>query len=164
MLYPQYYYDSILDIPYEKLFSKGIRGIVFDVDNTMACHDELRPSLEIVLLVNRLLEMGFKVALLSNGSATRVNTFNQSMNLPAVSRAAKPFTSSLSQLIKEMQLDASFSTVIIGDQIFADVLCGNLIGITTILVKPVSEKEVFVVRIKRGLERWILRRYSRGQL
>ena len=32
--YPDDYVDSAYEIPYEELYKKGYRGIVFDVDNT----------------------------------------------------------------------------------------------------------------------------------
>ena len=34
--YPDDYVDSAYEIPYEELYKKGYRGIVFDVDNTLA--------------------------------------------------------------------------------------------------------------------------------
>ena len=36
--YPDDYVDSAYEIPYEELYKKGYRGIVFDVDNTLVEH------------------------------------------------------------------------------------------------------------------------------
>ena len=42
---------------------------------------------------------------------------------------------------------------IIGDQLMTDVKVGNTVGITTILVNPISEKDFFLTRFNRFLER-----------
>ena len=34
-LYPYEYVDSVFDIDYQKLYEKGYRGIIFDIDNTL---------------------------------------------------------------------------------------------------------------------------------
>ena len=49
------------------------------------------------------------------------------------------------------------NTAIIGDQLFTDMLCGSLAGITTILVTPMHEETGRLFKIKRGLERKILK-------
>ena len=47
----------------------------------------------------------------------------------------------------------------IGDQIFTDVRGGNKLGMFTVLVKPIDEKEQFFVRLKRMPEKFILSKY-----
>jgi HAD superfamily phosphatase (TIGR01668 family) len=108
--------------------------------------------------VNDVQIAGFQVGLLSNNNAKRLDLFNESMKLPAAARAVKPFTSVLKRLMEEMGLGPD-ETAIIGDQLFADVWCGKRAGLTTVLVKPITKKEVISVRMKRGLERRMLKRY-----
>lgn len=43
-------------------------------------------------------------------------------------------------------------TALIGDQLFTDILCGNLCGCVTILVEPYAEEGYGLYRIKRPLE------------
>ena len=158
MLCPDYYFDSVFSIPYERLYERGIRALVYDIDNTLATHADKYPPEPVVALVNKLRSMGFQVALLSNNTPQRMNVFNMSMKLPAASWAAKPFTPGLRRVIKEMGVDPE-ETIIIGDQLFADVWCGKKAGIGTILVKPIADKEWWTVRLKRGLERRMLKRF-----
>ncbi|MFN3283017.1 MAG: HAD hydrolase-like protein, partial [Pseudothermotoga sp.] len=47
--------------------------------------------------------------------------------------------------------------VMIGDQIFTDVLAGNWLGVYTIKVKPLSNKEFIGTKILRVFERVILK-------
>src|SRR2546428_8648636 len=46
-------------------------------------------------------------------------------------------------------------TALIGDQVFTDILGGNLLGVRTILVEPLSEQEFPTTRLVRRLERLI---------
>ena len=52
-------------------------------------------------------------------------------------------------------------TALIGDQLFTDILCGNLCGCMTVLVEPYAEEDYGLYRIKRPLEKPLLARYSR---
>ena len=53
------------------------------------------------------------------------------------------------------------NTLVIGDQIFTDVWGGNRLGIKTILVVPVSDRDEWITWIKRGIERLVIRLYQR---
>ena len=52
--------------------------------------------------------------------------------------------------------------VIVGDQIFTDVYGGNLVGIQTILVQPVSDRDEWKTKIKRGIEKRVIRSYEKS--
>jgi predicted HAD superfamily phosphohydrolase YqeG len=50
--------------------------------------------------------------------------------------------------------------VVVGDQIFADILAGNLASVFTILVTPIKpEQEHWFTRIKRPWEKIVLRSF-----
>lgn len=49
----------------------------------------------------------------------------------------------------------------VGDQLFTDVLGGNLVGMYTVLVPPLAQQELGYTRLVRRLERWILRNANR---
>ena len=52
--YPDHYVASIYDIPYEELWRKGVRGLFFDIDNTMAPYDLPRPDASAIRLFQEL--------------------------------------------------------------------------------------------------------------
>ena len=60
--------------------------------------------------------------------------------------------------------DYNESEVIIGDQILTDVLGGNLVGITTILVNPISQKDFFLTNFTRIIERKIIKKLRNYEL
>ena len=38
MLYPDAWVSSTYKIPFEKLYKRGYRGVIFDIDNTLVPH------------------------------------------------------------------------------------------------------------------------------
>ena len=50
LFYPHEYVESVFSIDYEKLYQKGYRGIVFDIDNTLVPHGaDSTPEVDRVL-------------------------------------------------------------------------------------------------------------------
>ena len=54
--------------------------------------------------------------------------------------------------IRELGVDFK-RVVVIGDQLFTDVLFGNLIGAYTVKVEPISKEEAFVTKMNRFFEK-----------
>ena len=156
-LAPDYYFDSVLDIPYENLWKQKIRGLIYDLDNTLAHFDKPQTPAKIAAMLTRLQRMGFRICLLTNNTRARLRQFDH-LGLDGIANAVKPFTRGVRAAMEKMGTKPAH-TAIIGDQLFSDVWAGKNARITTVLVKPLTEKDFFFVRIKRVLERWYLRRY-----
>lgn len=158
MFAPDYYYESVFQIPYDELWKNNIRGIIFDIDNTLTRFDEKQPSAKIVALLNKLERMGFRICLCTNNTNRRLGAFSENLTYPGIANAIKPLTRGIRYSMKTMGTKPAH-TVIIGDQLLSDVWAGKNARITTILVKPISEKDFILVRMKRVIERFILRKY-----
>ncbi|MCD8237915.1 MAG: HAD hydrolase-like protein [Clostridiales bacterium] len=63
-------------------------------------------------------------------------------------------------LLKKTGLKPS-QCAIVGDQIFTDVLLGNLNGVYSILVKQADKKDELITAVKRPLEKIVLFFYRR---
>ncbi|TCT16905.1 hypothetical protein EDC18_101201 [Natranaerovirga pectinivora] len=159
-LFPDTYVDSIHDIDYKKLYEEGKRGLIFDIDNTLVPYDVAHPDDKIITLFEELKALGFKICLASNNNKDRVIKFNERLKLIAIHKALKPFRRNLRKAMYLMKTKKE-ETVIIGDQIFTDVLGGNRLGIKTILVVPIQDKEEWITKIKRNTERKILDIYQK---
>lgn len=159
--YPAILLDSIYSIDYAALKNDfKIKGLIFDIDNTIAPYDISEPDEQIINFFLKLSEVGFKVCLLSNNNEKRVVLFNKKLNLHAVHRAAKPRLSGINKALALLGTGVS-ETALIGDQVFTDIWCGNRKGLYTILVKPISIRDEFTVRLKRGFEKIIINSYVR---
>ena len=87
--YPDEWLDSAYDIPYEQFYQKGMRGIIFDIDNTLVPHGA--PADErAVQLFERLRAIGFHTCLLSNNKEARVAPFAGQVDSDYIYKGRKP--------------------------------------------------------------------------
>ena len=75
LFYPCEYVESVFTIDYEKLYNKGYRGLIFDIDNTLVPHgnDSKKESRRTVFL--GCIIWDFQTLLLSNNDEERVKRF-----------------------------------------------------------------------------------------
>lgn len=159
--YPDEYFDSTYDIDFGKLYDEGIRGIIFDIDNTLVMHDA-PPDDRSVALLRKLSDMGIKILFLSNNKEARVKSFRDG-SVPKgmyIYKAGKPLKSGYIRAMEMMGTDRD-STVCIGDQLFTDLWGAKRAGIRSILVKPIDKHEEIQIVLKRILERIVLDSYAR---
>ena len=160
LLYPRTWRESAYQLPYEKMAEKGIRGLVFDVDNTLAFHDAPADK-KAVELFRRLHELGFKTCLLSNNKEPRVKAFAEAVHASFyVFKGGKPGTKGYKKAMELMGTTPEES-VAVGDQLFTDVWGAKRAGIYACLVKPIHPKEEIQIVLKRYLERIVLFFYHR---
>lgn len=158
-LYPTKIIDSVYELSVEELREKGIKGIIFDIDNTLVPYDVSEPTDKILSLFNTLQTAGFRVVLFSNNCEDRVVKFNEKLKVLALHKAQKPLKKNFTKALHQMGCRPE-ETVIIGDQIFTDIYGGNRAGLLTYLVKPISDKDEWQVKVKRKLEKVVIRCYN----
>ena len=158
--FPDRYVASTYVIDFEKLYKNGIRGLIFDIDNTLVPHGA--PADErAIRLFKRLKEIGFSCCLISNNQEKRVRTFNEPIQVDYVYNAHKPSTKNYKKAMEIMGTDVS-NTVFIGDQLFTDVWGAKRTGIPSILVRPIHPKEEIQIVLKRYLENIVLHFYKKS--
>ena len=160
MFFPDRYVASTYVIDFEKLYEKGYRGLIFDIDNTLVPHGAPADERAIALF-ERLKKIGFKCCLISNNQEPRVKMFNEPIQVDYVYDAQKP---SRKNYLKAMEIMGTTkkNSVFIGDQLFTDVWGAKRTGIHNILVKPIHPKEEIQIVIKRRLEKIVLYFYKRS--
>ncbi len=155
LLYPDKYYASIFEIELEKLKKEGIVGIIVDLDNTLIAWNERETPEALHKWLNVVKDYGFRLCIVSNSTTVRAMDVAKNVGLPLIAKAWKPRAKAFIKAMAKLATSRS-ETAVIGDQIFTDVLGGNKLGLKTILVVPVSKKEMWTTRIIRKLERKIL--------
>ncbi|AZR73617.1 hypothetical protein BBF96_09580 [Anoxybacter fermentans] len=154
-LCPDLFIANILEIKPVYLKEMGVKGIICDLDNTIIPWDEEFLSEEMINWVISLKKDGIRFCLLSNSLHNRVNSIAQKLAIDAVPAAGKPRKKAFLKAIDKLQLSKE-KILVVGDQLFTDILGGKRLGLKTILVKPMSEKEFFWTRFMRRLEKWVL--------
>ena len=161
MLYPDEYLDSTYTIDFKKLYKDGYRGILFDIDNTLVPHGAPADK-RAVALFKKLREIGFQTCLISNNKEPRVKSFCDKVGSTYVFKAGKPLPGGYEEGIRRMKTTKE-NTLFIGDQIFTDILGANLAGMPSFLVEPFQMEPFLRFRLKRFLEKGILKRYRKKE-
>jgi len=155
LFYPDKYFYSVLDIDFKKIYDMGIRGLIFDIDNTIVPYNTYETPDTILNLFKELAAQGFLICFLSNNKKKRVEYFSKLFNIRGFHTALKPTVFGLWRAVKHLNLSHE-KLAIIGDQIFTDVICGRSQNILTILVDPIVERDGWINKFKRKLEKKIL--------
>ena len=158
IFYPYEYAESVFSIDYEKIFCKGYRGIIFDVDMTLVPHGA-DSTVEVDNLFKKIHAVGLKTFLLTNNDEDRVKSFAKNLDTSYIFNAEKPNTKNYLRAVEMLGLRKS-EIIFVGDQIFIDIYGANKSGIANILVKYVTDHEEKNIGIRRKLEKIILKLYS----
>ena len=159
--YPDDYIASTYVIPFEELYKKGYRGLIFDIDNTLVPHGAPADERAIALF-ERLRNIGFDTCLISNNQEPRVQPFADKVGSKYVFDAHKPSTKNYKKAMELMKTEKD-NTLFVGDQLFTDVWGAKRTGIKSILVKPIHPKEEIQIVLKRYLEKIVLFFYKRSK-
>lgn len=149
---PDMAFCDIYTITPEALDALSVKGIVFDIDNTVAPYEVERPTDEIKGYLNSLRDAGIKMAFVSNNQGARVTTFNEGLGLFYVCKAGKPSPKGIRKCIAHFGLSPD-SVLAVGDQIFTDCIAAHRAGVRFAMVKPIQPVESKFFRIKRFFER-----------
>lgn len=142
------------------LRERGIDVLIMDIDNTLAPYEQDLPDAHIKAWIGKMQAAGIGLAFVSNNNWERVELFNGEIGIPAFAKSGKPFGKTLRRVIKLYGSDAQH-TAMLGDQLLTDVFAGKHIGATALLVPPIKDKTTAFWRIKRALERPVIRNYAR---
>ncbi len=155
--YPTEYAKSAYDIDYQVLFDKGIRGIIFDLDNTLVHHgDDATPQAEQLFVT--LHSIGLKTVILTDNDEPRVLRFIKNIDTPYVCDAQKPDKEGYEKAIAILGTEKN-ETVVIGDQMFVDIIGANGAGLQSILVHFIPAEGEKWIGFKRYIEKGVLAAY-----
>lgn len=116
---------------------RGIKLLLADLDNTLVPYGVPLPDERLKAWRDDLRAHGVALFILSNNRhEQRPRIFAQGLDVPFIGHAGKPKTPSFYRAMEQMGVTKE-QTAIVGDQIFTDVLGGNLAGVSTILVEPI---------------------------
>lgn len=152
-LKPTYIVERVTDIDLEELKDENIKGIIFDLDNTLMPPKTCELPEDIAEWLEKV-KIDFKIAILSNNpDKLYVEKAAEQIGCFAIEKARKPRRKAAVIALKKLDLIPS-QVVIIGDRPLTDVLVGQRLGLFTILVDPImKQKEAFIIKFLRKLEK-----------
>lgn len=157
MFKPDFIFKNILELTPQLLRQLRIDGLLLDVDNTLTTHNCPVPAPGVTQWLSEMRSAGIKLIIVSNNSFDRVKPFANELGLPYVSMGMKPFTFGMRRAMRRAGMHRG-STAAVGDQIFTDILCANLLGIHSIYVYPIQKEGTSFFALKRFLEKPFLKK------
>ncbi|MGB4457981.1 MAG: HAD-IIIA family hydrolase, partial [Defluviitoga tunisiensis] len=134
---PQEHSPDIYSVDYENLKKLGFTTILMDYDFTVTGWRDDNITDKTLKLFDKLIEEGFKVAIVTNAKREKVKIIEELTNgkVKVYTSMKKPNTKKLKEVLQEMDSKES-ETVIIGDLFITDISVGNKLGLYTILINP----------------------------
>lgn len=146
---------AITDVDVDELAASGVRCVLFDRDNTVVPRDTGVAPESVMDWICRVREAGIALCMVSNNfHSQQVEASAAELGCAVVHHAMKPAPFAVRRALALVGVDAS-EAVLIGDQVFTDVMSGNLAGVRTILVEPQSTSDLWYTHIFRVFERAI---------
>jgi len=154
-LLPDYRYPSLAEIPIEEFASRGFKGALLDIDNTLVPYDvyDYVPEQNLAW-IKRAEAAGVRCLLYSNATQWKIEKLREVSGLPGVPKVYKPAWKLLDKALGMVGCTRE-EALMIGDQCCTDMLGGNLAGVATILVEPLTPRDWIGTRIFRMIE-WLV--------
>ncbi len=152
LLIPNLYMKLLSDVDFVDLYNRGIRMVLFDIDNTLTVHGSKECDKYAREQISRARQAGMNCFLLSNAREARAKNYSESLGVVAIPRARKPSTKGIIAAMKMKPGIVESQIAIIGDQLLTDILAGNRAKVFTILLDTISKKESIFLQIKRPVE------------
>lgn len=148
---PDAVYKDMKSIPFDELYKSGKTTLLLDFDNTLGPDRSFAPNDYSFDCIKMVQDYGFKCILVSNAKSSRSSGIAEKLNIPCVTYAKKPKPDGVIAAMEKMNVTKDES-VMIGDQIFTDVMAGKFAGVYTIMVEKYKKKEKWYILIKRPFE------------
>ncbi len=149
-----YICKTVYDINIEEIKNKGIKMVLLDIDNTIISWDSSEITCELRDWIEELKNQGIIVRILSNANKDRVEKISQELGVKGIGLALKPFWKNYKKSIKDERLNKN-EVLMVGDQVFTDLLGAKIYGIKCVLVEPLSKKELRSTKFMRKLEKYV---------
>jgi HAD superfamily phosphatase (TIGR01668 family) len=142
------------------LVSQKINLLILDVNNTLVEKSQFTLPDEHKVWLEACLQKDIQIVLCSNNPSSLVKTFAQTHQLKVVRFSMKPFTFRIKAYLRQHQL-MHRPMMVIGDQLFTDVLLGKWLKVQTALVQPLSTKDHLTTKFIRKIEAHLLKHAKR---
>ena len=159
LLKPKIKLKRITDISLSILKKYDIDTLILDVDNTMSTHHGQVLTDGLSDWIDMMHKNNIGLIVLSNSKEQRVKPFAEKINLPYISLGLKPLPFGYFKALKKGGSKRK-NTAIVGDQIFTDILGGNIVGVKTILLTPIKPEDEISFKIRRKIEKFLFKIYK----
>ncbi len=162
MLKPDIMLKRVVEITPETLGAMGVKALLLDVDNTLSTHHGMELVEGLENWIEKMEKAGIPLIVFSNSKKKRVEPFANKIGLPFISLGLKPLPFGYFRCAKSLGLKLK-EIALAGDQVFTDYLGARLSGCRIILLKPIKLEDKPSFKIRRALERKMLKNVKKGR-
>ena len=152
LLTPDLRLNRVEDITPEFLKSRGFTALIIDIDNTLVSRKTGEIDGSVFEWVRSIRQAGISCCLLSNNWHDVVYDYATKLEVPIVAKAMKPLPIAYIKALVTIGAHRA-TTVVVGDQVFTDILGARLCVIPCIQVDPLSTTDLWYTRIFRMIEK-----------
>ena len=160
---PKMYIKNFQCLNLDVLKVKGIKVLICDIDNTLAPHDEAKPTESAIAFIEKAKSMGFEIAVVSNNTKARVMTFCEDLDVYYVNSAKKPLPFGFMKIRKHFGVE-KHQIAMMGDQLLTDMFGSNFYGVYSVLTSPLVIRDIAITKFNRRLENKIFDVLAKQQL
>ena len=166
LLQPTLMLKRVYDITPQHLASLGIKAVALDVDNTLTHSNSPAIEQRMTDWLQQTAQRGYPLIIVSNNKEKRVGPFAKKLGIDYIYSANKPLPGGLAKVCNRLGIKRK-ELLMVGDQIFTDILAANLFGCPSVLVEPFQMEQGAFMRFKRKLEipfiKMVRKRQGAGQ-
>lgn len=149
---PNGYYENLFLIDWVDIKKRGYDYVLVDADNTLFSHGKTSVDHKVFEFIRKVENLGLELILCSNAKLPRAKKIAESLQIDFVDSCRKPLPNKINTFLQEKKYDKE-KVLIVGDQVFTDILLAKYLGISSILLKPLSFDEPLYIRVKRFFEK-----------
>ena len=155
MFKPKYHLHRVTDITPEFMKINNYKAIILDVDNTLSTHHGTKYIDNLTDWLTTMQNSDIKLIILSNSVKKRIEPFAKGLNLPYIHTGLKPLPFGF--IRAKRYLNLKYKNIInVGDQIFTDIVGGNLCGLNTVFTDLILPETSLRFKLKRKAERRLI--------
>ena len=143
--------ETVTDLPARWLAERGVQLLMLDFDNTLLPYTTNQPTRAVLKWLAEVQQAGVVVCIVSNSKKQRVPEFCRIHGLECVTHANKPGRRGIRQCLQRFGVLPQ-QAMLIGDQIYTDVLGANRCGVSSVLVKSIDNHN-FWLKARHVLEK-----------
>lgn len=142
-------------IDLDALAGQGVTDILLDMDNTILPRGGHSVPPDIIRWIEETRARGFGLALISNNWHEKAHQVADSIGLEIVVKALKPLPFAFLHACRRFGYRRR-STAMVGDQLMTDIWGAGVLGMHTILVEPMTDRDTRGGHVARKFERLFL--------
>ena len=135
--------DSPVRLTPPVLANMGVRLLMLDFDNTIVPYTTNIPTPEMAAWLTSVRDSHIAMCVISNSKKPRVVRFCEKYGLDCITGSKKPFSRGIRVCLKKYAADVR-DCMLVGDQIFTDILGANCAGIRSVLVPSIHNHTVLL--------------------